>query len=31
MVITKTEPSTIPKNHWGWVGYGSFGGFDFRR
>jgi hypothetical protein len=29
MVITKTVPSTIQKNHWGWVGYASFGGFIF--
>jgi hypothetical protein len=29
LVITKTEPSTIQKNHWGWVGYASYGGFIF--
>jgi hypothetical protein len=29
LVITKTEASTIQKNHWGWVGFASFGGFIF--
>jgi hypothetical protein len=29
MVITKTEASTIAKNHWGWVGFASAGGLIF--
>jgi hypothetical protein len=29
LVITKTEASTIQKNHFGWVGFASYGGFIF--